>query len=359
MSIQSRSMEKPAKCVASLVGRPHERCSSNSSGVSIGIISRELSRCNVGADPSGFLEHIDRLVQAAMCRTHQKVARLSKRQETLKDLVTRFIHLSDVERTEFQAWLDAVAADILPVRVQTPTVQMSPKEIKSAASKTLKTRDEPVAPSATKSNLTSDTQKQAHLPGFTAYQPKCTQDLDIPTALLEEIIKPLKPSALKDGFIYVFWDKENFGKVKIGRTNDLERRLKEWDRGCKRTHMYHPASQRGELSKIPHVNRIERLIHIELKEFRKQRHCQSCNKNHQEWFDVGEDLVTKVFRKWHDWIMQKPYAPDAITREWVLRPEVMETLAQVCEPVALVKKQLQSHRTTGAKGQRRTKRQTI
>jgi hypothetical protein len=359
MAIQSRAMEKPGKCVASKVEKPHERCSSNSPGLRIDIISRELSRSNVEVDPSVFLEHIDRLVQAVMCGTHRNVARASKRQKKLKDLATGFIQLPAAERTEFQAWVDAIARSHLPVRVQTPTVHMSRKDTKSAASKTLKTRDEPVAPSATKTSLASDTWKQEHLPGFTAYQPKRTKDKSISTALLEEIKKPLTDSALKDGFIYVFWDKEHFGKVKIGRTNNLERRLKEWDKACDRTHMYHPASQRDELSKFPHVNRIERLIHIELKECRKQRHCQSCNKNHIEWFDVGEASVTKIFRKWQDWIMQRPYALDAKTETWLLRPEVEKTLAQVCEPVVLVEKQLPLRRASGAKGQRRSKRRTI
>ncbi|KAF1964528.1 DUF1766-domain-containing protein [Bimuria novae-zelandiae CBS 107.79] len=358
MTIQSRVMEKQGKCVASKIGKPHERCSSNSPGLRIDIISQELSRCNVEVDPSGFLKHIERLIPAVMCGTHQNVARSSKRQEILKGLVTRFIHLSDAERTEFQAWVSAIAPSHLPMGVPIPTAHMSQKDTKNAASKTLNIRDVPVAPSATKSGPTSDTWKQAHLPGFTAYQPKRSKDISISDALLKEIEKPL-PYTQKDGFIYVFWDKEHFGKVKIGRTDDLERRLKEWDRACKRTHIYHPVSQRGELSKIPHVNRIERLIHIELKECRKQRYCQSCNKNHQEWFDVGEASVTKILRKWQDWIMQRPYALDSKTETWVLRPEVKGTLAQVCEPVVLVEKQLPLRRASGVKGQRRSKRQTI
>ncbi|OAG07516.1 DUF1766-domain-containing protein [Paraphaeosphaeria sporulosa] len=358
MTIQSRVMENHGKCVASKVGKPQERCSSKSPGLGIDIISRNLSRCNVEADPSGVLEHIERLVEAVMCGTHRNVARSSKRQEKLKNLATCFVKLSGAERTEFQAWLSAIAPRHLPTGVQPTTVHIPQKDTKSAASKTLETRDKPVAPSATKKNPAGDTWKQAHLPGFRAYQPKSTKDQSISTALHREIIKPLPPSSLKDGFIYVFWDKEHFGKVKIGRTNDLERRLKEWNRDCNRIHMYHPASQREELSKIPHVSRIERLIHIELKECRKQRYCPSCDKTHQEWFDVGEASVTKIFRKWQDWIMQRPYALDPITDTWVLRPEVMQTLDQVCEPVVLAEKPLPLRRAA-AKGPKKPKRRSL
>ena len=126
--------------------------------------------------------------------------------------------------------------------------------------------------------------------------------------------------------------------LKIGRTNDLERRLKEWNQDCGRTHAYHPAIVRGELPEIPHVSRVERLIHLELKDCRKQRFCANCNKNHQEWFKVAYALALEVFQKWQKWIVQKPYALDARTGEWVLRPEMMDTLSQVCQPVSIESK---------------------
>jgi hypothetical protein len=45
-------------------------------------------------------------------------------------------------------------------------------------------------------------------------------------------------------------------------------------------------------------------------------------------------LALKVFQKWQDWITQEPYMFDVRTGEWVLRPDMMETLSQVCEPVS-------------------------
>jgi hypothetical protein len=361
ISIQSRAIENPGKCVASFIKRPHERCTAKGPGAEIDIISRKLSKCDIEDDPTEFLGYIEQLVQAAMCRRHQNSALSSERHKKLTDLVARFSYLKDVELAEFQAWIDAITSSDPSARVQTPTVHISPKKVHSAVSKTVKTRNIPATPSAAQSSLaTASLKEQVYLHGFTAYQPKHTQGLSVSAALLEEIVKPLTPTALKYGFIYIFWEAPQFGAVKIGRTNDLARRLKEWNRNCKRKHMYHPASQRGELSQIPHVSRIEQLIHIELKDCRKQRWCGDCGKTHKEWFGVEETLVTRIFRKWHDWIVQKPYALDEGTEKWVLRPEMMDTLAQVCEPVAGVEKQLPPlRRARGAKGRGKGKRQTI
>jgi hypothetical protein len=361
ISIRSRVIEKPGTCVASLVKRPHERCTAKVLGARIDTLSWGISRCNIEDDPTEFFGHIEQLIQVAMCRRHQQSAMSSERQKKLEDLVARFSDLIDVELTEFQAWMDAITSSDPPARVQTPIVHTSPKETHSAVSKTTKTRNVQAAPSTTKSSTSIATSKtQAFLPGFEAYQPQWSQDLSVSAALRKKITEPLNPEALKDGFIYVFWDKANFGTVKIGRTNNLAIRLKRWNSDCKRTHAYHPASQRGELSQIPHVDRIEKLIHIELKGSRWQRYCEHCNRNHREWFHADETLVTQIFRKWHDWIMQKPYALDEGTKKWVLRPEMMDTLAQVCEPVKGVEKQLPLlRRARGAKGRGKGKRQTI
>jgi hypothetical protein len=359
MSIQSRVIEHPGECVASLVVRPHEKCTAKVLAARIAIKSWGISGSDVEVDPSKFLGNIEQLIQTSMCGTHRRAALSRQRQEKLEELVTSFAQAPGAEHTEFLVWVDAITSSKRPERDQASTVHITRKDRQSAASKTCKPRDVTVAPSATKSSLTTAHPEQVYLTGFLAYQPKSTRHLSVSNALREEIMKPLLPSALKDGFIYIFWDLENFGAVKIGRTNNLARRLADWNRGCNRTHMYHPASQRGELSEIPHVSRIERLIHIELKQCRKQRWCESCGKNHIEWFVVGEALVTQIFRKWHDWIMQKPYALNAITKKWELRPEMIDTLNQVCGPVAGVEKQQPLRRAGGAKRGTKAKRQTI
>jgi hypothetical protein len=361
MAIQSRVIKNPGICVASLISRPHERCSLNGPGASIDTISSKLSRCNTEVNSTRFIGYIEEVIQATMCGNHRNSALSIKRQKILEGFVTGK-YLPDVELAEFQAWVNAITSSDPPARVQTPKVHVPPKDANSAASIAPKTQDAPVAPLSSKISFTiAPLNKQVYLHGFTAFQPKRTQRLSVSAALLKKIMEPLKPTVLKDGYIYIFWEPPNFGAVKIGHTNDLARRLAEWNRNCKVTHMYHPASQRGELSQIPHVRRIEQLIHIELKNSRCQRYCKSCDTHHQEWFHVAETLVTQVFRKWYDWIVQRPYTLNARTGKWELRPEMMETLAQVCEPVAGIEKQLPPSRRVvgGAKGRGKGKRKTI
>ncbi|KAH7088983.1 T5orf172 domain-containing protein [Paraphoma chrysanthemicola] len=350
MEIQSRVIENQGKCVATKVGKPHERCSSNGPGCSIEQITEEISKCNIESNPLEFIEHIERLIRATMCGRHRKVALSSKRQEKLRTSVIRFAHVSHAERSHFQTWVDSIAPGGPPVKLEARTVHIHREIARSADNEAPEAQAIPAVPLVTALRHTLNTTSTVCLPGFVAFQPKRTQKMSVAEALQEEIIKPLKTSAQKDGFIYVFWEEAQFGMVKIGRTNNLERRLKEWNRDCQLTLKYHPASQRGELAEIPHVNRIERLIHIELKEHRRQRYCQRCEKRHQEWFEVNEPLVTKVFNKWRNWIMQKPYAFDTITREWVLRPDMMDSLAQVCEPLGLDKKPPPSRHVKGLKG---------
>ena len=358
LNIHSRILEHPEKCVASIVTKPGERCKSKRRGSSINAIIGKLSRCNVELDLKRFLQHIDQLVEAAMCGTHLNSARAKKRQEKLNHLVNDFTELSYEDRAEFQSWMDTIAPRDLHTGAPTPMARVSRVD-NTAAIQTFETPEEPTLPSMKQDTPASDARKQSPLSKFQDYQPKITKNKSISSALLEEITQPLKPSALKDGFIYVFWDKEHFGKVKIGRTNNLKRRLEEWNKDCNREHMYHPVSRREGLQMMPHVSRIERLIHLELKECRKQRYCSSCNKNHTEWFDVGEALVTEIYNKWKEWIMRKPYALDVVSGKWMLRPEMVETLEQVCTPVCLVEKKPPLRRVSGPKGRRSSGRRIM
>lgn len=132
--------------------------------------------------------------------------------------------------------------------------------------------------------------------------------------------------------MYMFWDQQHFGITKIGRTIDLEKRLEQWNSQCKIKHHYHQSSRDGKPPRIPHVQRIERLMHIELCNYRKKRGCGGCGKNHIEWFDIGEVKAREVFQKWRDWINQKPYALDD-SGDWAVRPEMLDSLSEVCEPV--------------------------
>lgn len=60
--------------------------------------------------------------------------------------------------------------------------------------------------------------------------------------------------------------------------------------------------------KVANVNRIERLIHIELADKRAKStgKCENCGREHREWFEVeasrnGVKEIDEVIRRWVDW----------------------------------------------------------
>lgn len=125
--------------------------------------------------------------------------------------------------------------------------------------------------------------------------------------------------------------------LKIGRANNITRRMNEWQRQCGyklnlvRWYPYIPSSpspnspqtspsrqslypdltqpptssrrQSDMVHKVPYVKRVERLIHLELAEKRVLRNCKACGKEHREWFEVeasqeGVKGVDECVRRW-------------------------------------------------------------
>jgi hypothetical protein len=128
--------------------------------------------------------------------------------------------------------------------------------------------------------------------------------------------------------------------LKIGRANNVHRRMNEWTRQCgyslslvryyphvsssatpspagSRQQSYQGASGRPSPSpslqpgsdtvrKVPHAHRVERLIHLELGEQRVIKQCEACGKSHKEWFEVeatrdGVKKVDEVVKRWVEW----------------------------------------------------------
>lgn len=126
-------------------------------------------------------------------------------------------------------------------------------------------------------------------------------------------------------------------RLKIGRTINVHRRLAEWTRQCShdltliRYYPYTPSSasssparvpasrQRASSNaspaaslppgrKVPHVHRVERLIHLELADLRVRDlgRCDECGKEHREWFEVeaAKEALRRVdecVRRWVSW----------------------------------------------------------
>ncbi|MCJ1289926.1 hypothetical protein MMC34_001459 [Xylographa carneopallida] len=116
--------------------------------------------------------------------------------------------------------------------------------------------------------------------------------------------------------------------LKIGRATNVQRRLHEWTRQCGfhvslvRYYPYQPSSgawmmeSEGEGQQlaaecdyprqVPHVARVERLIHLELGGGRARGRCAGCGREHREWFEVGASrdgvrAVDEVVRRWVGW----------------------------------------------------------
>lgn len=117
--------------------------------------------------------------------------------------------------------------------------------------------------------------------------------------------------------------------LKIGRASNVQRRMNEWTRQCGynlsliRFYPYIPSSAHESTSprassqpqispvpisprKVPHAHKVERLIHLELAERRIKKDCETCGKEHREWFEVNGDrrgvkAVDAVIRRWVGW----------------------------------------------------------
>ena len=105
--------------------------------------------------------------------------------------------------------------------------------------------------------------------------------------------------------------------LKIGRANNVQRRLNEWQRQCGynisliRYYPYVSSSSTSDvMRKMPHSHKVERLIHIELQgrglRVMDRGKCPSCGKEHKEWFEVDNTRaavadIDEVVRRWSDW----------------------------------------------------------
>jgi hypothetical protein len=108
--------------------------------------------------------------------------------------------------------------------------------------------------------------------------------------------------------------------LKIGRTQNVHRRLNQWTRQCGynlsliRYYPYHQSLPSASVvtssmpKKVPNVHKVERLIHIELASTRAQEsgRCGTCGKEHREWFEVearraAVKAIDEVVRRWVSW----------------------------------------------------------
>lgn len=106
--------------------------------------------------------------------------------------------------------------------------------------------------------------------------------------------------------------------LKIGRAANVQRRMNQWQRQCGyeiELLRYYPYLNGADESSgivphmTPHVQRVERLVHLELGGMgfkAKLGTCDACGREHREWFEVeatreGVKRVDNVIRRWVEW----------------------------------------------------------
>lgn len=168
------------------------------------------------------------------------------------------------------------------------------------------------------------------------YYPKSYKWKSISKVLEEKIIAPLSENEIKrEGHIYIYWHPGNFGRVKIGYTKDIEQRLRDWEKQCKKTLYIHFPKEEERGRPVQHIARVEKLVHAELKDYRRQEvQCPGCARRHIEWFELDKNVAVDVVKKWTTWMTKMPYIRKDRGGEsqWVLTDEAWKLSRDICKP---------------------------
>ena len=177
------------------------------------------------------------------------------------------------------------------------------------------------------------------------WQPIATAHLSVKDCLLKCIHKPFTTQEESRGYLYLYATNGDFGAEKIGVTKnpDIQKRMDGWRRKCRRNvNLLYPKD--NEKVAIPHVYRLEKLIHAELKDYRvlelgclcakrKQQHLapeQTLRRSgHREWFRAPHPHIMAVVERWTKWMMQEPWEKKGGV--WSLR-DGFENLDAICTP---------------------------
>ncbi|MCJ1386328.1 hypothetical protein MMC17_009454 [Xylographa soralifera] len=163
------------------------------------------------------------------------------------------------------------------------------------------------------------------------WQPVASKKDDVKTALLASITHSLGKQGDIAGYLYVYSTVGDFGARKIGVTSipDIEQRMDGWRKQCqRRIDLIYP--QEGKEVLVPHVYRLEMLVHTELKEYRLVEHGCGCGvQRHREWFNAKTHHIQEVVRRWTEWLLKKPYEKQNM--KWVLKKEFQD-LDEICTP---------------------------
>jgi hypothetical protein len=288
-------------------------------------ISAQLQNL-VAFNPRILLPVIQQLTEVVFCPSHRKVA--FREIQTWRE---EFQGLSKIEDYEsiFPVENERLLALICWIRLLrwATLSQPSPSSfLQPAVGKIVQTEPPPVNP----------------IQDFKPYVSKGLSGT-ISEELAKLLTRPLNKSDIKyQGSMYIFCQRGNFGHLKIGRSGNVFSRLKQWNKQCKKTmEIYFPESVKNkdesmpDLQKVPHVSRVEALVHLELIHHRRrEQKCPGCFKSHVEWFEVSKDIAIGVVRKWSAWMATLPYEKHMKDGEeqWILKSKEPKYLDKLCRP---------------------------
>ena len=185
-----------------------------------------------------------------------------------------------------------------------------------------------------------------YLPLFSPYRPQSWAHLSVDECIVKKATKPFKASTvvgkeLGEGYLYVYWNEATFGVRKIGFTSgNVGDRLKKWEKDCRHVAI----EQYRSPCKVRHAERVEKLVHAELSDFRVfEPVCRSCSKSHKEWFK-GVDLpfIVKKIEAWSQWISEEPY--EKVDNQWCLTEKGKDSI-----PTAMVRKSCRDPETSASR----------
>jgi hypothetical protein len=153
-------------------------------------------------------------------------------------------------------------------------------------------------------------------------------DVPNPRECYDLVKKAVTDSSAKthniEGYVYLYEVEGNPGLVKIGYTEALEKRHKDWAFDCNReTKPLYPLSK-DDLEKVPNAPRVEALCHKELAYCKIRVDCGACLKEHVEWFEISSKRAIQVIKKWSQWMRQNPYENATNDQRMLLKKEQNE-----------------------------------
>lgn len=295
-----------------------EPCTRDISGASGKSIAKLLDRVVAAGSWDAARKLLEELSQLVLCKKdHQKQGHelLSVWQEAFADAERRH-GVSGAAKTKPET----------PIKRESTLPSPTPKPIikseKLVKPETASELDLWSIPPIASSPIPAEPPKQAHV--FVPYGKQRTLE-QINKAIKGKLGNPLSANEIKclrkDGVVYVYTFGEDLHTarlphLKIGYTNNLERRTQEWSRQC--------GYGVGSMCNFPtiHYIRVERLVHAQLWQLRRREEdCPGCHRSHKEFFNVRLPEASKLIAMWADWLRLRPYNEDdgSLKEEWMTK----------------------------------------